>query len=395
MKLSTKIQAALLPAIMIAECVNAQSASYHITGTADSSLNGNTINVSRIDGNVGMFLGTDTITDGTFSFNITIEDVTEDMKLGLRWENIVGLPLFFYAEPDTHVVINGIGYGANLATWKVESSDPRQPVMNRFAEAIKKQLDRRNELLIEDTSYSYQMRNTPDEETRNVLRHRMDSIQNIVDVQRISADSILIGLMRQMTPESSYLLKLFDMSSNLLYIDTYPYRNEIEELYTRLPEDLKTTDEGETIFIALYPPKVMAPGDSLPAYSLFDLEGNTHQLSEFYGKHILIDFWSEGCLPCIMSFPELSEIAETYRDKLHVVKINVNNDKMWRGATTRYGVTGNNFRDPKERNGLFTNAGEHAVPTYMLINPDGTVKEIWSGYGEGSLKSRLQEYISR
>ncbi len=389
----TKIQSIILSTFLMTIFAYAQGSSFCISGSADSSLDGNAMSLIAFDGKVGTYLGIDTITDGTFSFNFTIEDESDYKSFALRWENMGGLPVYFYAEPDSRVVINGTGRGSNLATWKIESSDPRQLVRNRLADATKAQLDRINELYIETHNYSNQMRNAPDEETRNALRRSMDSAYNLIDSVQISADSILIGLMRQMTPDSSYLEQLLSMSRNLKNIDTYPYRNEIIELFDRLPDDLKTTDEGETISLALYPPKVLAPGDTLPTHSLIDLDGNTHQLSEFRGKYILVDFWSVGCYPCVMSFPELSEIAETYRDKVHVVKINVNPDKTWREATTFYGLTGNNFRDSKEMNGLYTNAAQNAVPTYMLINPDGTVHSTWSGYVEGSLKATLLESI--
>ncbi len=389
----TKIQSIILSTFLMTIFAYAQGSSFCISGSADSSLDGNAMSLIAFDGKVGTYLGIDTITDGTFSFNFTIEDESDYKSFALRWENMGGLPVYFYAEPDSRVVINGTGRGSNLATWKIESSDPRQLVRNRLADATKAQLDRINELYIETHNYSNQMRNAPDEETRNALRRSMDSAYNLIDSVQISADSILIGLMRQMTPDSSYLEQLLSMSRNLKNIDTYPYRNEIIEFFDRLPDDLKTTDEGETISLALYPPKVLAPGDTLPTHSLIDLDGNTHQLSEFRGKYILVDFWSVGCYPCVMSFPELSEIAETYRDKVHVVKINVNPYKTWREATTFYGLTGNNFRDSKEMNGLYTNAAQNAVPTYMLINPDGTVHSTWSGYVEGSLKATLLESI--
>ncbi len=389
----TKIQSIILSTFLMTIFAYAQGSSFCISGSADSSLDGNAMSLIAFDGKVGTYLGIDTITDGTFSFNFTIEDESDYKSFALRWENMGGLPVYFYAEPDSRVVINGTGRGSNLATWKIESSDPRQLVRNRLADATKAQLDRINELYIETHNYSNQMRNAPDEETRNALRRSMDSAYNLIDSVQISADSILIGLMRQMTPDSSYLEQLLSMSRNLKNIDTYPYRNEIIEFFDRLPDDLKTTDEGETISLALYPPKVLAPGDTLPTHSLIDLDGNTHQLSEFRGKYILVDFWSVGCYPCVMSFPELSEIAETYRDRVHVVKINVNPDKTWREATTFYGLTGNNFRDSKEMNGLYTNAAQNAVPTYMLINPDGTVHSTWSGYVEGSLKATLLESI--
>jgi len=50
---------------------------------------------------------------------------------------------------------------------------------------------------------------------------------------------------------------------------------------------------------------------------------------------VLVDFWAEWCGPCKMAAPVLEELSETYKDKVLVMKLNVDENPA---ASQKYGV---------------------------------------------------------
>ncbi len=53
----------------------------------------------------------------------------------------------------------------------------------------------------------------------------------------------------------------------------------------------------------------------LPDFSLPDVAGNQHSISEWQGKIRVINFWATWCPPCLKEMPEFIALQEQYADK--------------------------------------------------------------------------------
>jgi peroxiredoxin len=56
-----------------------------------------------------------------------------------------------------------------------------------------------------------------------------------------------------------------------------------------------------------------------PDFTLTDLSGNEHSLSDFRGRVVLVDFWATWCGPCRREIPHLVKLYEGYSSQGFVV----------------------------------------------------------------------------
>lgn len=122
-------------------------------------------------------------------------------------------------------------------------------------------------------------------------------------------------------------------------------------------------------------------GNSAPEFSLPDIAGTLVELSEHRGKDVVIlDFWATWCVPCIRAMPEILAVVEKFRDQ-GVVFYAVNqreakevverfiNRKSW-DMTVLLDARGD----------VGKQYGADAIPTTVIIDPDGTIRYWHQGY---------------
>ena len=110
-----------------------------------------------------------------------------------------------------------------------------------------------------------------------------------------------------------------------------------------------------------------------PDFTLTDIEGQAHKLSDYRGKDVVIAFWTTWAGPCKLEGPHLKELRTTFpSDKLAIVAISSEPTAIVKDKATELGI---NYT-------LLTNSGSlpapfdqvKNIPTTFFVGSDGKFK---------------------
>jgi len=135
-----------------------------------------------------------------------------------------------------------------------------------------------------------------------------------------------------------------------------------------------------------------------PDFTLEDLSGKNITLSQYRGSVVILDFWATWCMPCRMSIPELVKLQEDYRDKgLVVLGISVDSADTKNSYVSDFSdklkINYPILRvDEKTTRKYFGNS-DFSIPTMFIINREGMVVDMHSGYSPGALEKSLKQIL--
>ena len=123
-------------------------------------------------------------------------------------------------------------------------------------------------------------------------------------------------------------------------------------------------------------------GEQLESYTsavdkqfiLPDLKGQTHSLSDYRGKVVLVNFWASWCLPCVEEMPELTQLKQHMaRQPFEILALNVGEGER----RVKHFAKRMNFNLPvllDISSKVFNEWKIEIMPTSFLIDASGRVR---------------------
>ena len=144
-------------------------------------------------------------------------------------------------------------------------------------------------------------------------------------------------------------------------------------------------------------PGCQSPFPPAPDLQLPGMDGVVFDVRDHRGEVILLNFWATWCAPCVVEMPELERLHRDYRERgLTVVGISIDSDgfETVRPFLTDRDISYKIVHDSGPAQAAF--GGLHGVPTTVLIDRKGAIRQIIIGVFDAALlEASVRSLIGR
>lgn len=125
--------------------------------------------------------------------------------------------------------------------------------------------------------------------------------------------------------------------------------------------------------------EVLGIGDQAPDFTLVDLNGEEHRLSDYKGQGVFLNFWGTWCKPCAKEMPAMDRQYEIYKEQgVQILAVNIAQSDFEVGQfASQYGLDFPIVIDKTKS--VMEAYNIRPLPTTLLINPDGKIEQIVRG----------------
>jgi peroxiredoxin len=137
-------------------------------------------------------------------------------------------------------------------------------------------------------------------------------------------------------------------------------------------------------------------GGATPPLALEDMQGKSHDLAEYRGKVVLVNFWATWCVPCREEMPSIDRLRSSMKDQpFEVLAVNMAEPLSRIEKFLSQMPLG--FPLLRDRDGAASRAWKaKLLPASFLIGRDGRIRYV--AYGEldwssDAVRARVAELL--
>ena len=125
-----------------------------------------------------------------------------------------------------------------------------------------------------------------------------------------------------------------------------------------------------------------------PDFTVYDLEGNAHSLSDFRGKPVIVNFWASWCGPCKSEMPDFQAKFEEYGEDIQFLMVNLTDGSQETVSSAQGYIDGAGYTFPVYFDVDYSAAIAYAVsaiPATYFINAEGEMV----AYGKSAMSAEV------
>lgn len=280
-----------------------------------------------------------------------------------------------------------------IGNWEVKTRAPEQKEWDLIRKATAKEYKAFQQAWLDYETYRQYRRDTEMSEAEwdstKVILAQKDTLR--IKNRTLWFKSQLIA-MKELPVTDFWMDKL----STLIYFasnNREMLEEPIKELYMLKGDKIDRKPDGKSVREWVYPYPKAELGKPCVDSDFFDVNGKKYRIADFRGKYVLLDFWANYCGACIEAFPHIGKLQQQYADQLTVISISVDKIDTWKNSPHQKEITWHSLNDGGGHwGGIAGSYDIMAMPTYILISPDGTYQarltseDIYNGNLEKQMK---------
>ena len=348
----------ILLCVMLCLCwgANAQTQRYHVTGTAEGTVDGDTIYLAVMTG-FFQLAPTDTaiIKNGAFAFDGTIDGADMRVAVAMHKGQMIGMTDFILENAPI-----------SLQIYPQDSN--KKPIVKggqtqKLYDEVTKEDEDFSKLM--DKPYEQANDSTLPQDIRNKAKAQLDSLR------KISTNRHFEFIMAHIpSPISDMLLQWYaqDMTEK-----------QVNAILNKMTASGIQYQYYKQIMAERRISKATAVGQHYTDIVLKGIDGKTDiQLSAYINKnqYTLLDFWASWCGPCRAEMPNVVKVYKLYHNKgLEVVGVSLdNNREAWVKAISTLKMPWPQMSDLKGWKSTAAAAYNiRAIPANVLIDNKGNI----------------------